>query len=91
MRSATVARCFCGKPAVTRGWCQKHYMRWRRHGDPNYRRSRTDPPKRISPAGYIEYGNLCAVCGRKTPRPRPSSRLGSIEPRFRHVSGAHFP
>jgi hypothetical protein len=24
----------CGKPAATRGWCTKHYTRWRRHGDP---------------------------------------------------------
>lgn len=25
----------CGKPAVNiRGWCGKHYTRWRRHGDP---------------------------------------------------------
>ncbi len=24
----------CGKQAVTRGWCQRHYRRWLRHGDP---------------------------------------------------------
>lgn len=24
----------CGKPARTRGWCQKHYDRWWIHGDP---------------------------------------------------------
>lgn len=24
----------CEKPTVTRGWCQMHYVRWRRHGDP---------------------------------------------------------
>lgn len=24
----------CGKGAKTRGWCQNHYSRWRRHGDP---------------------------------------------------------
>lgn len=24
----------CGKPARTRGWCGKHYMRWLQHGDP---------------------------------------------------------
>ena len=24
----------CGKPAKHRGWCQRHYMRWWRHGDP---------------------------------------------------------
>jgi hypothetical protein len=25
----------CNKPAKTRGWCPKHYARWRRHSDPN--------------------------------------------------------
>lgn len=24
----------CGKPARTRGWCNAHYHRWQRHGDP---------------------------------------------------------
>lgn len=24
----------CGKIAGTRGWCEAHYRRWRRHGDP---------------------------------------------------------
>jgi len=24
----------CPTPADARGWCRKHYMRWRRHGDP---------------------------------------------------------
>lgn len=25
---------WCDKPARTRGWCQAHYRRWQRHGDP---------------------------------------------------------
>ncbi len=24
----------CGKPHLARGWCESHYRRWRRHGDP---------------------------------------------------------
>lgn len=24
----------CSKPALARGWCDMHYRRWRRHGDP---------------------------------------------------------
>lgn len=24
----------CGKPLRARGWCTKHYKRWRKHGDP---------------------------------------------------------
>ena len=26
----------CEAPVVTRGWCGKHYARWKRHGDPEY-------------------------------------------------------
>lgn len=25
----------CGRPRHGRGWCTKHYQRWKRHGDPN--------------------------------------------------------
>lgn len=25
----------CDNPAMARGWCGKHYMRWKSHGDPN--------------------------------------------------------
>src|SRR5262245_57706262 len=24
----------CGKPVVGRGWCSKHWQRWKTHGDP---------------------------------------------------------
>lgn len=27
----------CAEPVVARGWCHRHYMRWRRRGDPNIR------------------------------------------------------
>lgn len=42
----------CGRPAAARGWCQRHYSRWRRTGsfevaDPNdYRK--------VTKAGYVE-------------------------------------
>ena len=26
----------CAKPMVARGWCNVHYMHWRRKGDPSY-------------------------------------------------------
>lgn len=25
----------CGQPSTRRGWCEMHYVRWYRHGDPN--------------------------------------------------------
>lgn len=34
----------CDAPAITRGWCTKHYYRWRRHGDPLALATRTPPP-----------------------------------------------
>jgi len=37
----------CDTPAVCRGWCQKHYVRWRRTGDPlGLRRPLHVPPPR---------------------------------------------
>jgi len=37
----------CGKPVVVRGWCETHYGRWKRHGDPMFTKKRwrgsTDP------------------------------------------------
>lgn len=34
MRPCTCSVEDCGKPARVRGWCQTHYMRWRKYGDP---------------------------------------------------------
>lgn len=37
----------CGKPHAARGWCESHYHRWQRHGDPL---AGTYPPKgKLSP------------------------------------------
>lgn len=35
----------CETKAHTRGWCNKHYKRWYKHGDPNYTSERTDPQR----------------------------------------------
>jgi hypothetical protein len=29
----------CGRQVVARGWCDAHYRRWKKHGDPEYRRT----------------------------------------------------
>lgn len=56
----------CEKPHSCRGWCRKHYSRWKRHGDPLggttsykfpeslYRRLRFCLPTTM-PTGCIEY------------------------------------
>ena len=49
----------CGKKRRSRGWCQLHYDRWRKHGDPNLVKQNQ------APKGY--YGIICDVkdCSRK--------------------------
>lgn len=33
----------CENPAEAHGWCNKHYTRWRKHGDPLYERPKAPP------------------------------------------------
>ena len=47
----------CDKPTVGRGWCRKHYTRWRKHGDPLYVTPWSPPPQnRPRTIGCIEDG-----------------------------------
>lgn len=39
----------CGSPAQSRGWCSKHYGRWRKHGDPLVNQR---PGVRVGHIGY---------------------------------------
>ena len=42
----------CESPAYIRGWCTRHYHRWKRHGDPTAgRRSHLDPLPTCSVSG----------------------------------------
>lgn len=49
MGQGTCAVDGCGQGARSRGWCEKHYTRWARHGDPLYtetgRPGRTGQPR----------------------------------------------
>lgn len=53
----------CGEPHEARGWCNKHYIRWRNHGDPepatrvNYR----DPEDAFKARTEWQYGCLVWV------------------------------
>lgn len=40
----------CNKPTQARGWCSKHYFRWRRHGDTTTTHRGSGS---ISSAGYL--------------------------------------
>lgn len=48
----------CARQSRTRGWCEKHYFRWRRHGDPNYTdvTDRDVPPAERFPARVNRHG-----------------------------------
>lgn len=52
----------CYGVQVARGWCNKHYRRWRRNGDP-LKISRSENGKgNLAPSGYRRFG----VKGRRT-------------------------
>ena len=62
----------CDKPVVSRGWCHMHYVRWRRHGDPNVRYPlRTADPtyttvhSRLKAIRGKASSYLCVDCGRQ--------------------------
>lgn len=40
----------CGNPALARGWCRKHYLRWYKHGDP----LETNGTERGSPLRFLQ-------------------------------------
>ncbi len=45
MTNATCSIDGCEKPARSRGWCDGHYTKWRRHGSPLDVPPRRNPPK----------------------------------------------
>lgn len=54
MADLTLIKCAveeCANPERRgqRGWCSKHYERWRRHGDPNYSQWNATPEDRFWP------------------------------------------
>lgn len=68
----------CGVKAVARGWCQKHYARWDRHGDPLFVYGRLEPPvgmrwcpgcqRELPIADFTRRLNYCRPCHRKQAR-----------------------
>jgi hypothetical protein len=46
----------CTSVVSSRGWCEKHYYRWRRHGDPNVVRKTgvpADPDRKYRNGDYL--------------------------------------
>ena len=48
----------CGRPVKARGWCNRHYRSWQRHGDPNARVAKGHPDG-------LPVGDTCVIddCG----------------------------
>ena len=44
----------CDRVAKSRGWCEMHYYRWRRHGDPSVRLNEAKP--HLASHGYVIVG-----------------------------------
>ena len=51
----------CGKRPIGRGWCEAHYRRWRRHGDPEAGRVCHGEPMRWLLAHVNFAGDDCLV------------------------------
>lgn len=55
----------CDRPSKARGWCNAHYLRWKRYGDLDYNaRPSYGQGRRTTAQGYIEVwcpGHPCAM------------------------------
>jgi hypothetical protein len=54
----------CENPAVTRGWCNNHYQRWLKHGDPT---AGNKSPAVIKAIDYPDGTRLCTKCDHRLP------------------------
>jgi hypothetical protein len=61
----------CEEPHLSRGWCSKHYYRWKRSGDPLT--TQRQPP---TPADATE--KRCVRCGEVKPIEEFGSRKGKV-------------
>ncbi len=56
--SATDSTCSvkdCNNPKFKKGWCTKHYYRWKRHGDPEVTLTREYRPKGMSKTEIVNW------------------------------------
>lgn len=60
----------CDRPAQGRGWCKTHWLRWRKHGDPNYVRVRTRSRCTVAECDSLSYAR--GFCSKHYHRARKS-------------------
>lgn len=67
----------CGKPALYRGWCNSHYLRWQRYGD----------PLKGGPARQRRASPTCVVEGCRRPNERGGRGMCPLHYRRAKVHG----
>lgn len=60
MNKGTCAITACDRKPIARGWCAKHYQRWRKHGDPLY-----TPPRKV--VDLPDGTRVCTGCEERKP------------------------
>ena len=66
----------CDRAAYCKGWCSKHYERWRRHGDPGKVIHPRRAP-RLKPADVDAEAKACSICKRRLPLSAFRRRAGT--------------
>ena len=81
MSDSTCLIADCNAPAAARGWCRKHYMRWKRHGT-------TDDPVRRQ---YVPAPCVVPGCGRIADRAGLRGMCASHWSRWQRYGDAEVP
>lgn len=75
----------CGRPHIARGWCNNHWKRWRRHGDPL---GMFVPQTTCSVEGCGNVGKISlGMCNKHVIRWRKYGDVNHVEPRNTWGSG----
>ena len=78
----------CGRKVVGRGWCSRHWQRWKNHGDPLARLNKPWDGKTCTGCGAIIEGisvtsRLCRVCMAKKTKAYRKANLEKVRAKGR--------
>lgn len=69
----------CSNPHLARGWCNRHYHQWKRHGDPLASGKLTGPAHPNWKGDEVSYKTLHQWVYRHKGRPGPCEHCGDTE------------
>lgn len=78
----------CGRGALSRGWCKKHYRRWLRHGDPLPVAPQPTPCRGPNCPNTVGPRSVSGLCHTHRAQLRRGADLTPIKPWSR---GGHWP